>query len=64
MRKIFDAPNELVVSLYQVAVPKWETELKGVRLSDVAWFIETSYFIYDEETEEEAYTEPVLHSMN
>jgi len=64
MRKIYDTPNELVVSLYQVAVPKWEPDVKGVRLSDAAWFIETSYFIYDEETQEEAYTEPVLHSMN
>jgi hypothetical protein len=53
-----------MVSLYTVAFRVDEGSELEFRPSEFARFIETSYLVVDEETDEVVPTDPIIHSMN
>lgn len=64
MKKFIETPIELMVSLYTVAFRVDEGSELEFRPSEFARFIETSYLVFDEETDEAVPTDPIIHSMN
>lgn len=64
MKKFIETPVELMVSLYTVAFRVEEGCEQEFRPSEFARFIETSYLVVDEDTDEVVPTEPIIHSMN
>jgi len=64
MKKFIETPVELMISLYTVAFRVEEGGELEFRPSEFARFIETSYLVVDEETDEVVPTEPIIHSLN
>jgi len=64
MKKFIETPVELMVSLYTVAFRVEEGGELEFQPSEFARFIETSYLVVDEETDEVVPTEPIIHSLN
>jgi len=61
VRHALDAPKDMVVRLRSVV---FLPELGTQRRTQAAWYVETSFVVLDETSEQEFWTAPVLHSLN
>ena len=64
MKKFIDVPVELMINAYTVAFRVEEGYELEFKPSEFARFVETSYLVLDEATDEVNSTEPIIHSMN
>jgi hypothetical protein len=64
MREMIGTPLDIIVNPYTVAFRVGEDSDKEFIASDFAKFVEVAFCVYNEETGEEFYTEPVTYSMN
>jgi len=64
MWEMIGTPIDVIVNPYTVAFRVGEGSDNEFVASDFAKFVEIAFCIFDDETGEEYYTEPITYSMN
>lgn len=61
VRHALDVPKDMIVRLRSVVfLPEKDKDGR----TQAAWYVETSFVVLDETSEQEFWTDPVLHSLN
>jgi len=64
MREMIGTPLDVIVNPYTVAFKVGEGTDNEFLASEYAKFVEVAFCVFNEETGEEFYTEPITYSMN